>query len=77
MNRSLRSAVIAECYHKYNLEIAAGDRAGAAAVYPKAPQHIKHVLFEKKRCLDLLLRAKNLSPELHQEYRTQRDSLPD
>ena len=64
------------CYHKYNDKISAGDCAGAAAVYPKVRQDIKRVLDEKKRCLDLLLRTKNLSPELQQEYRTQRDSLP-
>jgi len=64
------------CYHEYNVEISAGDRAGAAAVYPKARQDIKRVLDEKKHCLDLLLRTKNLSPELQQEYRTQLDSLP-
>ncbi len=64
------------CYHKDNREISTGDRAGAAAVYPKAAQDIKRVLDEKKRCLDLLLRTKNLLPELRQEYRRQRDSLP-
>jgi hypothetical protein len=63
------------CYHEYNVKISAGDRAGAAAVYPKPAQDIKRVLDEKKRVLDLLLRTKNLSPELQQEYRTQRDSL--
>lgn len=50
------------CYHEYNVKISAGDRAGAAAVYPKVRQDIKSVLDEKKRCLDLLLRTKNLSP---------------
>jgi hypothetical protein len=64
------------CYHKYNDKISAGDRAGAAAVYPKARQDIKQALDEKKRCLDLLLRTKNLSPQFKKEFRMQRDSLP-
>jgi hypothetical protein len=64
------------CYHEDNLKISAGDRAGVAAVYPKTAKAIKRVLDEKKRVLDMLLQMKGLSPELEQEYRSQRDSLP-
>jgi hypothetical protein len=64
------------CYHKENLKISAGDREGAATVYPKTAEAIKRVRDEKKRILDMLLQMKGLSPDLEQEYRSQRDLLP-
>jgi len=64
------------CYHEDNLKISAGDRAGVAAVYPKTAEAIKRARDEKKRVLEMLLQMKGLSPELEQEYRSQRDSLP-
>lgn len=64
------------CYSEENLEISDGDKKGAASIYPNSAVEIKRVLDERRRTLDTILRAKGLSPQLEQQYRLERESLP-
>ncbi|HXN23384.1 MAG TPA: hypothetical protein VOA41_11655 [Candidatus Dormibacteraeota bacterium] len=70
MYRDIVASTKSGCYGSPNLVLSAEDQKAAGAAYPRDPQLVKQLLYERMQVSHQILTRKHLSPQLRLEFKS-------